>query len=524
MAITVSGKNYSQISGCETTSDGGVWTGVDTPDAVDKKEGTYSLCGTFKSNGINTASFTPTSAVDLSGTKHLRIWFLDSAPGLLDSKANGGIQLGVTDGVNTGYWNMGGNDTYPGGWINLCVDVSSDVDVGTKPTSMNAITIIYIRITQTDTGKNFDNLWLDNLCVADGLIVYGDDGDYFDFSDIESADDGTLGIGIIRDIGGIYFLTGSIDFGDASGTNGCKFQAKSQVVVFEDRPVNANLYSFDIFDNGTGTTEFILGDKSGTAGIQGCAIRVESTLQTAKFDIDGSTDTDVDNFKLYASTFYGADDITFPGAATNVEILGCSFEACAQVILDDASVESCFFINTSDVDAAVLWNESINMTDCTFIANTTGAAIEMPSAVGTPYTYDALLFSGNTYDVYNSSGSAIVINKTNGSDPTTYSGSGVTFSASFNHIITGIESNAEVTYVTAGTSTELFHVENASVSDGDGKYKTTYSHGGGANVDILIHHINFKPDISNIIGITLPNAEATVKVQMFEDPDYYNPA
>jgi hypothetical protein len=231
-------------------------------------------------------------------------------------------------------------------------------------------------------------------------------------------------------------LTGEIEFGDSAGINGCKFQAKSQIVVFEDRPLNANLYSITIVDNGTGTTEFILGDKSGTAGIQGCTIRVANTSQLAKFDIDGSTDIDVDNFKLYASVFYGADAITFPGIAATVEILGCSFESCAQVDPDDADVSGCFFINTSDVDSALLWNESINISDCTFIANTTGAAIEMPSAAGTPYSYDALFFSGNTDDVLNSSGSAIVINKDNSSDPTSYEGSAVTFLASVTLTIT----------------------------------------------------------------------------------------
>lgn len=428
MAVTVSGKNYTQISGCESTSDGGVWTILDTQDSVNFKQGSYSLCGTMKSSGINTASFTPTSPVDMSGIKHLRMWFLDSAAGLLDTKANGGIQLGITDGSNTGYWNLGGKDTYNGGWLNLVVDLSSSVDVGIKPTNMNAITIIYLRITQTAAGKNFDNVWGDNLCLADGLIAYGDDaGSYFDFEDIFNADDSTLGIGIVRKIGGVYYLTGSIEIGDSGGTSGCKFQAKSQVIIFEDRPVNTSLYGINVVDNGTGITEFILGIKSGTAGIQGCVIRTASETQTPKFYIDAKTDIDVDYFKLYGSTFFDGGLIKFAGASVNVEIINCNFESCLQVDPNDAVTTGCFFINTSDVDAALLWNENINIQGCSFVANTTGAGIEMPSAVGTPYAYNALSFSGNTYDVYNSSGSAIDINKNNGSDPTTSEGSAVTF-------------------------------------------------------------------------------------------------
>lgn len=497
MAVTVSGKNYTQLSGCESTTDGGAWTVLDAPDNVNFKEGSNSLAGTMKASGINTATFTPTSVVDMSGTKHLRMWFIDSAAGLLDTKANGGIQLGITDGVNTGYWNLGGKDTYNGGWLNLVVDLSSSVDVGTKPTSMNAITVIYLRITQTAAGKNFDNVWGDNLCLADGLIVYGDDGGgYFDFEDIFLGDDAaTLGIGIVRKIGGQYFCTGSIEIGDSAGINGCKFQAKSQVFVFEDRPVNSSLYGFNIVDNGTGTTEFILGAKSGTAGIQGCNIRTESESQAAKYYIDGFTDTDVDNFKLYGSSFFDAGTITFGKAAATTEVLGCSFESCLQVIPKDAVTKDCFFINTSDVDAALLWNETINIQDCSFIGNTAGAGIEHPSAVGTPYAYNNQQFSGNTYDVLNSSGSAITVNKTNGANPATSEGSAVTFSGSVS-IDINVKDKSEVNIVGA-----LVYVDDDlgvagnivnTTTDSNGNVNTSYS-GAKSLGTIRVRKYGYKP-------------------------------
>jgi len=503
MAITISGKNYTQISGCESISDGGTWTVLDTQDSANKKEGTYSLCGTMKAIGINTATFTPTSSVDLSGTKHLRMWFLDSAPGLLVSTADG-IQLGITDGTNTGYWNL--NDGYEGGWLNLVVDTSSDVNVGTKPTNMNAITVFYLRITQTAGGKNFDNVWGDNLCVCDGLIAYGDDGDYFDFEDIYSADNTSLGIGILRKIGGVYYSTGGIEFGDSGGSSGTKFQAKSQVVIFENRPVNADLYAFDVVDNGTGTTEFILGDKVGTAGIQGCVIRIASGTQTAKFDIDGSTDTDVDNFKLYGSTFYGADSITFPTVAATVEILNCNFESCGQVASSSANTSGCFFINTTDTDAALLWNESVDIDDCSFIGNTAGAGIEMPSAVGSPYAYDALLFSGNTYDVLNSSGSAISINKNNGSDPTTYEGSTVTFlSATVDTTITvkdvtnlSVIENVRVLLEAADASGPLNYEESVSITR-SGTTATVTHTAHGLQTGALVHIKGCNEEEYNIV-------------------------
>jgi len=491
LAVTVTGKNYTQISGCESISDGGAWTGVDTQDNTNNKEGTYSLTGTLKATGDNDAVFTPTTAVDMSGVKHLRCWYICTSGGLLNTLAGGGIQIGISDGVNECFWYLAGRDTYPGGWINLCVDVSSTQDSGTKPATMSAITTITIRNNQA-SGKNVDNVWIDNLCLCDGLIAYGDDGGgYFDFDNIFLGDDATaLGIGILRKIGGQYFSTGSIEIGDSAGTNGCKFQSKSQVFVFEDRPVNAALYGFNIVDNGTGVTEFILGAKVGTAGIQGCVIRTESETQTPKFYIDGFTDTDVDNFKLYGSSFFDAGIITFAKASANTEILNCNFESCLQVVPKDAEVLGCFFINTSDVDAAVLWNETIDITDCSFIGNTAGAGIEMPSDAGTPYAYDGLLFSGNTYDVLNSSGSAISVNLSNGSNPTNYEGTTVTFVASYTLTVTGLITLSDINFRETGTEVELQNTQ--------GNVPTTISYTYGAGevsdgVDVGIFLAGYMP-------------------------------
>lgn len=426
MAITIAAKNYTLINDCEDYND---WSGSDDDVGDFYKEGSQCVGVELWSSGNKDIYYDhPTGSWDMSAVGcHIRLWWMTTVLNELNTDANGGMQVYLSDGSNTGYWYVSGSTSYSGGWYNPVVDVSAAVDAGTKPTAMNAITRIGIRWNLTTGAKKVQSCWIDHVQICDGLIAYGDDGDYFDFDDILAADEDTANAwGVIRKIGGVFYLAGSLEFGDGSGTEGCMFQAKSQVIIFEDRPVNADLYAFDIIDNGVGVTEFILGAKSGTAGVQGCSVRVESASQLCKFDIDG-TDVDVDNFMLYGSSFFGADAIAFPGASANVEILGCTFEYCGQVDPDDASVSGCFFINTTSVDAALLWNESIDISSSSFIANTIGAGIEMPSAVGTPYAYDALLFSGNDDDVLNSSGSAISINKNNGSNPTSYEGSLVTF-------------------------------------------------------------------------------------------------
>ena len=91
MAITVSGKNYTQFSSCDSSTSGGTWLVLTSVDTASKKEGTGSLCAILKSAGANDATFTPTTAVDLSGTKHLRIWMYLIQGSLVETYANGGF-------------------------------------------------------------------------------------------------------------------------------------------------------------------------------------------------------------------------------------------------------------------------------------------------------------------------------------------------------------------------------------------------------------------------------------------------
>lgn len=483
MAVTISCKNYSLIDDC---SDSATWNG-ETPATVSDfyKEGSACIGFTVRGDGANDI-YLDAGSWNLSG-KHFHFWMMTTTLKELNPESGGGIQVVLGDGTNTGYYTVGGSDTYPGGWWNLVLDCDRSPDSGSQPT-LTAITYIGIRFNHTGTAKNTQNTWIDHLYVGDGLIAYGDDsGGYFDFDDILAVDDNpSYAWGMIKKIGGVFFVVGSLTFGDGSGSSGCKFQAKSDVLVFENRPVASDLYGLEIVDNGTGTTEFILGDKVGGKGVQGCIVRVQNIAQTAKFWIDAQTDSDVDNFKLYGSVFLGAGAVDFCASSSNAEVIGCTFEQCGQVDPSSCDVRDTYFINTSDADAALLWNESIDINTCYFIANTAGAGIEMPSAVGTPYAYDALMFYGNNYDVYNSSGSAISINKNNGSNPTSYEGSTVTFlGVSVNTVITcrdvktfALVENARVLLEAADGSGDLHYQVPVSISrSGTTATVTHNSHG-----------------------------------------------
>jgi len=403
MTVTAVGINTTVLDACESTTD----NNMDGTDGVDFKENTYSVYATKRSSGDNDCVFTKASGTwDMSTYTHVRWWMVCSSGALINLAASGGIQLGLTDGTNTAYWYVGGRDTYPGGWYNFVCDVSAAADTGTKPT-MSAITEVTIRINLTSLGKNVDNIWIDNLTVCDGLMVYGDDaGGYFDLDDIFAADDSAaLGLGIVTKYGGIYYTNGKIQWGDSVSTNVCKFQAKDQILVFEDRLVNASLYEVAVIDNGTGLTEFLLGEKSGTAGVSGCTIMVEDSSQVGRVDLV-ATDADITNFGIYGSTIAGLDDISLPASSTLTEVLNTSFSGCGQVDPSTCTITNSNFISSTatTTGALLLDSTTFNVTYCNFITNTYGIQV---TATG---TYDAygLVFTGTvTADINNTSGGSV---------------------------------------------------------------------------------------------------------------------
>lgn len=501
--ITVSGKNYTQLSSCDTSSSGGAWSGPSfTADSSTYKEGLGSLSCILKTNGNNDVTFAPTNPVNLEN-KHIRLWFLSTHGGVMQTYVNGGIQFFVTGGGNTGYWYVGGRDNYPGGWWNLVCDTSRACDSGTKPADMTQITALGFRLILTG-GKNAINTWFDNLTISDGLILKGSvdtgtitcsvnatngtytrtagsfvtdgfragmtispsgftnagnnqdrviasvdsatqitvtdktdlvtetpgGGDeriqgYADFSDIYTADDATTGgWGIVRRIGGVYFSTGMIEVGDSGDAINTKFQAKSQTVVFEERPtydssgsnIGANLYSINVVDGGSAgnTTEFILGSESGGKGIEGCLIRTSSLSQIPKFDVLGNN-TNVDNFMLYGSTFLDADSIEFPANGSNVIGLNCNFESCGEVLANTADISYCTFVAAND-RGIQLPSASHNVTYCNFVS--------CPHCVHCPFSdsveFSGLIFAGSDgvtyYDIEHSVSGLLDISSTNGTN------------------------------------------------------------------------------------------------------------
>ncbi len=440
MTVTIETINETTIHKCEATTN----SNMDGIDGTTWKEGTYSLYATKRAAGNNDCTFNaPTGGWDLSGTGvHVRFWYLCTNGGLINLAASGGIQLGLTDGTNTGYWYLGGRDTYTGGWQNFCVDVSAAVDSGTKPTSMNAITQVIIRTNLTAIGKNVDNLWIDNIWAGDGILCYGDSGtgnQPFDLADIQAVEDvqSTGGTGIVKQIGGVSFTTGAIHIGDdTTSANDAYFESTNEVLVVEDRPIAAGICTFKPVANvDTGqVVEFALGQKSGTAGISGSIVTTEDPTQTAKWVMDG-TGNYIDEFFLFGSTFIDGT-VTLPNNSTiaEAEVLDCSFVRCGPTDVNICNIKNCKFISADDV-GALIQSTSHNLTYCDFIDCDHGIEFDTAGTYSLQYCY--FTTSTGQYDIEFSdptTGSDLIINATKG-DPSTYEITGNGDSVTINNTV-----------------------------------------------------------------------------------------
>ena len=344
------------------------------------------------------------------------------------------------------------------------------------------------------------------------------------WADVISWDEGTstYNYGVVtRNTLGSIELNFPVTLGDVSGSNRLVFETLSpEVVYFTDQamdPGTQDLRLITAEDTGAVTRVFF-GQSTGAGdsrvGFGGVTYIQDRTVFSGEawLDFDAAI-TELGIFGSTLSELKGSS--TFPASSGSYYIATSSFSGCGQVDLGRAQTRGAVFTGyDGTTDGALLWNENIDIKNSRFLSNTRG--IEHPSATGSPYAYDALFFAGNTYDVNNTSGSAITISKTNLSDPSTYTGSSVTFSASYNHILTGMAQYTEVTYLTAGTTTELYHVEDVGAGG-----STTYVHSGGASVDIHIFHVDYEPIY--IDGLTLPNDNATIPISQVADNVYENP-
>ena len=469
------------------------------------------------------------------------LWVFNPTPGLNETTANSGLRLRFgTDTTNYREWmilssnNLNGWD---GRWKVFVIDptkTGSWSDTGTYNTSSIRYFGIYMDAVALAKG---DNIFISQIIVGKGIRVTGTSTTGWDDIVTYCTDYPNRAYGMIEKRGSTIYVKGKVFIGSSSQTAVTTFSDSGKNIQFE----KSEYWSGSAWVSTMPTTAcgIILEDATSYAttyqdgvivgtdnGRSGSSFTGNSN-ENAYFDIFNTTK----NNAASAALFYGTKFQSLYGTInaandSDFKFLGCSFVDSSQFNPVGAPViRNCIFAETSDVDAALLWNENIDIQDCNFIANTTGAAIEMPSSVGTPYSFTQLYFSGNTYDVLNSSGSAITINKagTPASDPSTSEGSSVTYQGSVSVSVTvkdiygTVIQNAQTGIFKTSDGTQILNTDtNAS-----GVASTTYSGATPAEVKVWIRKASsgdtkYK-NYSSIQNIT--SSGLTLNVALTVDPN-----
>lgn len=464
MALTITIEGKGVIANADASPDsamaGSLWdedgAGTDSFTSATFLYGSNSFAGLYSNKaGYQYYDIGAANVLDFdtSGTEEdqfIYIWIMVRILGVIETIANKGlaIRIGTTLSDYREYIIAGSDDAngWGGEWKCFVIDPrkpGSVSDTGSFDVGSVRYFGAYIDNTVLEAG---DCIFIDQIAVGKGLRITGTSTTGWEDVVDYCTDYPNRAWGMFTERGGIYFVQGKVYIGNTTQSGTVSFKDSGRIIQWAKSeyyysggwvtsyPIDS--CGIEIQDAASYPTEFedgiLVGADNGRAGSQ----FIGNSILDVALDLYGGNNV-ASTTKLYATSFKDLTGIINMGNDVDHLFYNGAVESCGQFDPIGAPIlRNINFVSTNNTDAALLWNEDINIKDCSFIANTLGAAIEMPSASGTPYDYDNLQFSGNTYDVYNSAGNAITVGKTNTSNPTTYSGSAVTFTGSISLTMT----------------------------------------------------------------------------------------
>ncbi len=507
MATATLTTDLVKITSCDTTTDGGTWSGVPlsvTTSDPEPAEGVACLGGIFKSTTatLNDSFFTPTVKLNLTG-KHLRFKCFNALKATMKTQDLGGLMLSIYDGVNTGYYKVSGSDVYVGGWETLVLDCSRTPDQGTQP-NVASVTNIGIIFTLGTAAKNVATAWFDWISIGEGIkAAGGTSGDEIGFTHIDTAD---VYYDIISKISGVFRLRGKLQIGQDLTTASTYFKDSGKVIIFDKGLVNDSLYELKVIGNSTGTTIVNLAGNFFSSEFNPYLVNFSNGTYVTSINIDGTT---------------------FQKASTGVtlcnKVTGDStiFDTCGTITVAGAALTNCVIKNSS-ASAAMLFDTTIN--NSTFISSGVGHAIQINS--GTTFTFNNLLFTGyatangstgNEAVFVNIPSGSVTINISGGSTPS-YRTAGATVSivSSANLTFSGLKAGSEVrAYVGTdpATAVEIGGIESSGTS-----FSFAQSVAGQSGY-IMIFALGY---ISIYLPIVYSSLDQTIPVQQQADRQYAN--
>lgn len=479
-------------------------------DAAKFVQGSNAVGFYMSKNNRSSVTITPSTSKAWATGDHLYFWLSSDVASKSEPQTTGtttpsGLTVRVTL-ANGAYreWHVAGSDTWDGGWRCFVMDLGHTgthlyASSGTFSSASNIASVTYyIDLSNSGNIRNVPaNHYGDVIRVGTGLTAYG--ATAFDLADIAAEDEKVANrYGVLENIDGIIFAQGEVILGDNTGTNQCNFSSQDEKLVYLTRNgtdgfglVSSTLYKFNAVGNATGSTDILMGVKVGTGdtatGRSGSDI-IGGSGANVTVDLD---DGNVNSVKLYGSKFQnlkGTVDAT--GLVAADEIMGTFIDGCDRLDPGAATYRNITVLNSVAIatDGAVIWASDTDIQNSSFLNNSRAVVFE--SSTGTPFTWTGLNFAGNTYDVRNESGTAIVINVSNGNAGTKEEASGtITINNTVNTTIKGVPTGAEWRlYDDSGVAGELGTVELAgaeSHTGGDITYADNYVADNAAVLQVM---------------------------------------
>ena len=575
MALTIALDGFGEVintSGTVSTTNWGIDAsgGISLETAGDSVlTGSFSLSANASGNKFAWIYYDIGSAnraldFSVSGTEennYIYIWFLCASIGAADTLATEGISVRMgTNTNNYRTWSLGGRDffgnEYNGGWQCAVIDPTSAGSIADNGT-YNSSTVNLIGIYYGGNGSSrAENIFVDSIQCAKGLIITGTEttaGEGWQEVIDYCTDYSNRAWGVVQERDGIAYVFGNITVG---GTVATTFTNSGRVIKYGNyeywtgtgttfqSSISDGFHGLTITDNGTAVTQFVDGVEVGTAGSgRSGSVYIGSNGSNTTFSLRGTTATSYTSF--YNTNFTnitgGISGSTDWGDSANDELYSCTFSGCGQVAPNGSvPIRNCFFTETSSTAGCLLWTANIDIQDVSFIANTTGAAIEISTDHGADgeETFLDLSFSGNTFDVNNTTGASLNVNLNGTSNATTSTGSTVNYIASATLTIENIVDTSEVRIVDRDTNpdTILAGVESVGTTPSgvDGVTVSSDPNNAGRFVVEYIYSQSDAPINSRIVvmnldyvhfsqNLTLPTTGQSLFVSQRLDRNFSNP-
>lgn len=486
-------------------------------DSISQKEGNGCISarigGASWDGGLIFDYYTQNGAVlnlTTTGNEVLQVWLLCTSPSAILSFANGGAYILVQSSTETGTaaptvyarWYMSGADVYPGGWVLLQIDTRKTPSHSAGSYSLSAVRRIAVglKIVASPPTLRSDNLYVDAMFY--GRPRYRVEGDGSTVANwaafLASAD--LNDNGLITDLGGVLQLCCGIRFGNTSQAATTTFSdATGQQLLFKRQTyyysgvVDALNYSDYYIIDAVGAASYktsvtlgsVVGSGDGRRGILGGAFRNPSPSNiTVKLDMRTGA-ANLSAVKLYGVDFVGVNGgmlLEDDSGGSMCSLIGGTLVGCAELDLGAtyiAELLAASIIGASTQGLVVgSTGEMARTKFCNFINNNYGIKI---TAASDSYGCNGHQFSGNTYDIENSSGGSVTITPTNQSNVNTHhetGGGSTTISNNVLVTVDGLVTGSRVKISKVSDGTVLF---NDVESSGQVQLSTNYF--GAVNIE-----------------------------------------